>query len=380
MSVFRLAMLRAGDGDCLMLTWGAEGALHHIVIDGGRAAAYYDLKPMLASMARNGEPLELFVLTHIDADHIAGALSFIKDEQLPVEPRQVWFNGYDQMNTLQALGEKQGDEYSIALADREWPQNSSFANGVASRENASGVIDVAGLKITILSPDGEHLRGMRDRWADWRTEQAARETRRREAREAVAASELVALGRSPMPTPLVVEDLAKPGRIDHEAPNGSSIGFIAEWCGRRVLLAGDAHPDVLTTAIRPLAEAEGGRYRIDVLKVSHHGSQGNTTPELVKLLDCHRFAFSTNGNVHGHPDPEAIARILVHGPSGRKELIFNYDPKEQTRPWDAAELKQQWDYTCVWPPKAPGVQVIDLMADGEDRNKPQSGGHASAAG
>jgi hypothetical protein len=32
------------------------------------------------------------------------------------------------------------------------------------------------------------------------------------------------------------------------------------------------------------------------------------------LIDCTRFAFSTNGDRHSHPDAETIARILVNDP------------------------------------------------------------------
>lgn len=358
MSIFTLSVLHAGDGDCLVVTWGDPGALHHAVIDGGRAGAYVELKPMLKSMAANSEPLELFVLTHIDADHVAGALSMIRDDTLPIEPAQVWFNGYDQMNGLEAFGERQGDEYSAALLERDWPLNSPFTEKFVSVETSPGVIDIAGLRITMLSPDIGHLRSIRSRWADWRSERAARATRRRQANE---AGDLVSLGRSPMPDPLLVEELAKPGKIDSEPPNGSSIAFVAEWAGQRMLLAGDAHPDVLATAIRPLAEAEGGRFRVDVMKVSHHGSKGNTTSELLDLIDCSRFVFSTNGNLHGHPDPETIARILMHRSSERKELIFNYPPKGQTRPWDVPKHRDKWNFTCVWPPVGDRIQIVDLM-------------------
>ena len=69
----------------------------------------------------------------------------------------------------------------------------------------------------------------------------------------------------------------------------------------RVLFTGDAHSDILEAAIQPLAQADGGRLRVDVLKVGHLGSKANTSKLLLHLLDCTRFAFSTNGDRHDHP-------------------------------------------------------------------------------
>ena len=75
MATFRLKMLPAADGDCLLLSWGAGGPLHHLVVDGGRQGAYAHLKQELEAIARAGEKLALYVLTHVDADHIEGALA-----------------------------------------------------------------------------------------------------------------------------------------------------------------------------------------------------------------------------------------------------------------------------------------------------------------
>jgi hypothetical protein len=50
---------------------------------------------------------------------------------------------------------------------------------------------------------------------------------------------------------------------------------------------------------------------------------GNLSRPLADLLDCTRFAISPNGSRHHHPDPEAIARLLLWKP-GPKEFYFNY--------------------------------------------------------
>ena len=350
MTVFRLTMLPAADGDCLILTWGDEGDLRHAIVDGGRRGAYAHLRPRLETMAHAGEPLALYVLTHIDADHIEGALAFAEDEDRPIAPEHVWYNGFDEtrLGGVSVRGERQGDLYRAAIERLNWPLNEQFDGGIASVENAPPTIDIRGLTITMLSPDAKRLAAMSKRWTDWRDRNPGAMLR----------------GRSKMPDPLIVEDLLADGPTDPEAPNGASIAFVAEWSGRRVLLAGDAHPDALAEALAPLsAEVAGGRYPIDLLKVSHHGSQRNTTRQLLGLLACRGFAISTNGNLHGHPDPQAIARIVTFGGPGAVRLHFNYET-ERTRPWAAADLMKRHGYSCDWP-TTPGEITIDLMAEAD---------------
>lgn len=87
--------------------------------------------------------------------------------------------------------------------------------------------------------------------------------------------------------------------------------------------------------------------RLDVLKLSHHGSAGSTSNELLDLLDCPRYLVSTSGASYGHPKPEAISRVVVRG--GKDiELLFNYRT-EFNEPWAAAGLKRKWRYSTVYP-------------------------------
>jgi hypothetical protein len=353
---FQLTMLPALDGDCLILTWGDGGKCSHAVIDGGRAAAYPHLHRHLVKMAEAGETLELYVLTHIDADHIAGALTYLKSRTRPIEPKQVWYNGFRQVRPGDRRSMRQGDEYSEALEKLRWPLNTGFERGVVSIETAPAELDVAGLKITLLSPDAAHLEVLGERWDEWRREQE--ESDQREGREdtrGAGKSE-----RPPVPDPFVIEDLIADGETDHGLPNGSSIAFVAEWGGARMLLAGDAHPDLIAASLASMAEREGGRYHLDLLKASHHGSAKNTTREMIEILDCRRMAISTNGNLHGHPDPQAIARFLHFGTVGHKHLHFNY-ATDRALAWDAETVKERHDYETHLPPVTEGELVIDLL-------------------
>ncbi|WP_404373740.1 ComEC/Rec2 family competence protein [Sphingomonas sp. MMS24-J45] len=347
MSEFRLTMLPAGDGDCLILTWGEPGLRRHAVVDGGRASTYGALRPRLETIAEGGEALELLVLTHVDADHIEGGLKYVEDADPPVVPKRVWYNSFDSLGGFGARSVAQGDRYAAAIAKLGWRLNEAFEDGLVSVATAPSDLGVPGLRVTVLGPDGDGVEAMRGKWADWRT-----------GHDPARFARTGRLSRSSMPPVLDVENLAAPGKTDTELPNGSSIAILAEYDGRRILLAGDAHPDTLVRSIAPLAKAEGGRLRVDVFKVSHHGSRGNVTRELVELLDCRRFAISTDGTRHGHPDPEAIARLLAFAPPGPRELLFNY-ATDRTRPWADPDLARRWDYTCRYG-ESNGLLSIDI--------------------
>ena len=351
--MFRLTVLPAEDGDCLLLTYGDAAPFRHILVDGGRGSTYALLKPRLKAIADAGEELELLVLTHVDADHIEGVLKLALDPELPTVPKRVWYNGFDQMNRIKALSIAQGDAYSERLAELGWSVNADFEGSAVSIEASPEPFDVAGLKVTLVSPDAAHLGTMRSKWAAWRTADEAR----RAAKQLRNAGGLKPMGRKPMPPVLDVEALSKPTPTDPEPPNGSSIAFIAEWGGRRILFAADAHPDLMATRLGALRDG-GGRLKVDLFKVSHHGSHGNTTREVVEQLDCSRFLISTNGTRHGHPDPEAISRLLRYAPEGPRTLIFNYRTG-RTTPWDDDDLKAKWSYEVEFPAED-GVLEIDI--------------------
>ena len=122
--------------------------------------------------------------------------------------------------------------------------------------------------------------------------------------------------------------------------NGSSIAFIAEHDGKRVLFGADAHADVLLASLKRGPLAQDDTLGLDVFKVAHHGSKRNVSRELVEALPAKRYLISTSGAIFGHPNPEAIARIAVFGPK-KKALELQLPDRVQRgmgRRWPGARL------------------------------------------
>ena len=350
MSIFRLTMLPAAEGDSLILSYGEDGEKpRHILIDGGRKATWPKLRSTLKEIADRGEEIELLILSHIDADHIDGLLEMAEDEALPATPKALWYNGYDQLKGLvpagglQPSGFRAADEYSLAIAKKGWAPNAEFEGKALFLETHSEPFDYAGLRFTLVSPSRAKLWKLWTEWEKWRDTHPVG---------------LAPMGKRPMPATLDVEKLSGPSGHDSTAPNGSSIAFIVEYGKKRVLLGADAHPDVLLKALTALA-GDDARCEVHLAKLPHHASRANVTRDVLEKLDCTRFAISTSGAVFGHPDPEAIARVLKFGGPGPKTLYFNY-ASERTLPWRDEKRERDYEYSCVYPAAEGEPLVIDI--------------------
>jgi hypothetical protein len=351
-------MLPANEGDCLILSYGpSESVLQHVLIDGGRKASWPSLKLALQRIAERGESLELLVLSHIDADHIDGLLAMAQEPQLPLIPREIWYNGFDQLGrltppgSLQPFGFKAADAYSKALAGLGWEINARFGGRPIYTGDQPTEIELGELRLSILSPDFAKLERLRKEWQKWRAPKASPDG-------PVRPSDLEAFGKRPMPDVLDVEKLSGPSDTDSALPNGTSIAIIAEYRGRSVLLGADAHPDILLDGLAKLS-SRNNKLRLNLMKLPHHGSRANITREILEIIHCTRFALSTNGAVFGHPDPEAISRIVKFGGEDPKVLYFNY-ASDRTLPWDSAILKAEYSYECVFPASAEEGLTIDI--------------------
>jgi beta-lactamase superfamily II metal-dependent hydrolase len=350
MSTFRLAMHAASEGDAMILTWGEKQTLHHALVDLGRTADYRALKPLLEKIG----VFDLFVMTHIDADHIEGAVPLFKEATMPFHAKRVWFNAHRQLTIAnerlpaaarEILGPGQAEKVTAGIMRYEWPWNGNFADGVVSTDSPKAMQPIAlegNLSIRLLSPSDAKLSKL---LPEWNAELAKAHLRTTDPDEVEVA---LARGREQLGV-LNVDFLAgQPFNLDNTKPNGASIAFIAEFAGKRVLLGADSHPDIIVASLRALDASETNRYKLDCLKVAHHGSKANTSPALLKIIDCTRFAFSTDGSRHSHPNPETIARILKGDPDRQKTLIFNFK-QPSTEIWDDDALKKRWGYDCVYP-------------------------------
>lgn len=316
-----IRMLPAGHGDALVIEYGTRAKTRRLLVDAGTVHSWKAVKAQLLALPE--QRFEAFVVTHVDEDHIGGALKLLEDEDLRHRIRDVWFNGYvhcDESFEDDVLGPIDGERLTTKIGRGGYRWNKPFAGGMAdvggpvvvSKPDELPVIDLAGgARIHLLSPTPAKLAKMAREWKKVVSaagltpgEGTPLEGRPPPRRDRVA---------SPVPELDAdwISEQSKPTTPDGSEANGSSIAFIFEYDDARILLAADAHSDVLVSSLRIYAKSlDVERVPLDLVKLPHHCSKGNVTTELVEVIDADRYLISTNGDNFGHPDREAIARII----------------------------------------------------------------------
>jgi beta-lactamase superfamily II metal-dependent hydrolase len=358
--VFAVTSLPATVGDSFWITYGVEDDFHHILIDGGKGGTRSAFTPFFNKLNEDKREMELIVVTHVDSDHIEGILKIVEALSLPVKVKEIWYNSYKHLveaEELEELGGKMGERLSIGINTHHIPWNTHFGSKAVvvpkdEKESLPSFDLTRGMKLTLLSPSPSKLSALKSVW---------------EA-EVLAANLVPGYGDAEIESSLP-EDIEELGQNDapdfdelnkikfdedNSKGNGSSIAFIAEFAGKKVLFAGDAQPSVIISSLNRL---ESEKYKIDLLKVSHHGSTGNTGDKLVEKLDCKNYLFSTN---HGtHPTFYTLAYILKRG-TANPTLWFNY-PIQKTKPWESLVLKAKHKYATEYgDSKGLTIDILDL--------------------
>lgn len=334
--MFSVHLLPAQQGDAIWIEYGDARAPNRILIDCGTPPTADIVRRRVDQLPPDQRSFELLVVTHIDTDHIGGVLKLLANRPAGLVFGDVWFNAWRHLEKLPSskMGPIDGEILSTALDKLKWPWNEAFGGGaVCTVAEADGLPTrklPGGMSLTVLSPGHDQLRKLRSNWrtvvrdAGLDPDRPDRDARllQRANRKGVSSSILGS------PRPDVRRLAAKPADLDTAVANGSSIALLIEYEGKRVLLCADGFPELILSSIRQLQhKGDGGQIRVDAVKVPHHGSRNNLTTDLLAAIQASRYLFSTSGAIFGHPDDEAVARIIWAKRRSRPQLYFNY-PKD----------------------------------------------------
>jgi beta-lactamase superfamily II metal-dependent hydrolase len=330
--VISIELLPAAHGDSIWIEYGPEQQIRRVLIDGGPARAYEaGLRRRIDSAPEGERALELMVVTHIDADHIDGALIMLQErEALHVPIKEMWFNGWPQLpktdreTFMPIQGEFLDSLITLDAALKEnW--NRRFGN-LAVVVPASGPLPQikldGGATLTLLGPTAESLVRLRRRWSaairDFSPGDVDEAMRRlRERRD-----------YRPPDAPAVFA--AKQYGDDRTPPNGSSIAFVFEYGGISLLLAADSHARTLAESLKRLAEERSTtKLHFDAVKVPHHGSMGNISDDWLQWVDSDQWMISTNGAIFDHPDVATAQLIAAH--CKKPKILCNYQSASTER-------------------------------------------------
>lgn len=341
-----LEVLPAGYGDCLLIQCPVGRRTWRMLVDTGPDETYPALKARLAKLppdASGQRRIDIFVVTHIDHDHIGGAGLLLNDKSLALSIGDIWFNAPPRP-LQRGVAEDESLASLLGASPSLLPRNKAFGGKHAATSAEGAFLEMPTARgrprLTVLSPTPARLT---DIFKVWDTELARlrrKETDKPSPPEAVtrgaAALDIAALAQKVSPS-------------DRSAPNGSAIALLLEHRGASVLLGADAFTTVLGPALRNLARHRNhhGRLKVDAFKLSHHGSRANLNVELLTAVQASHYVVSTNNAIFNHRNDEAVAQLIVHG-GEQPTLWFNYGTQRNRR-WADAELQRRFGFSAVYP-------------------------------
>lgn len=385
----KIEMFPAKNGDAFLVSCYGELKVN-ILIDLAYSHTYKNfVRPVLKKMNENNESLELMVVTHIDQDHIAGAITFLEENgncESPkvIKVKEIWHNSYRHLSISQKEKELNSDDKEMIIrktdyVDREadiretvsarqgsrlagniylneYKWNNAFDGNAISFSKSPISLSKGDVKLTVLSPTNIELKNLEQVWKTelHRTFQGVPLTSDECFDDAVeyVSQYLEPNGivnyRANTSGTDSLEELSKSQFIeDSDEINASSITFILEHKGKKMLFLGDCPPSIIIRQLGDLFSDTELPVYFDLIKVSHHGSKFNTNTDLLNMIDSRNYLISTNGSGHGHPDIETLARIVTRESSYIRNLYFSY-PTQTAISLDREEWKKEYKYEICY--------------------------------
>jgi len=379
----------AYNGDCFLISY--QGC--YLLIDTGYDDTYTEyLEPRLADIKAAGHQLSRLIITHIDEDHIHGAIPFITangkaNENNIIAIEQVWHNSYRHLNRdeqkqeISAEGQqqlarlktagssvdetvsaRQGSSLAALLLGGKYSWNTDFDLGPVVAPRAPITIH-EGVTINLLSPTMQKLEKLEKFWK--------KELKKIGFKDRFGANDLfddayefLLLKEKETNPPLVetpasssqttFDDLYKAKiKEDGRASNGSSIAFVMEMGGKKLLFLGDSHPSVILDSLKSIYGE--GPVQFDFIKISHHGSYYNSNLDLLNYIDAPKYCISTDGLGH-HPNLETLCWIVGRKNTFTRTIYFNYNHFGVAF-LNNEDLKNKYNYTLDFPEKDKALNI-----------------------
>ena len=324
-------LLPADEGEFIWVRYGENMNYANILIDGGTKDSGSEYAQIIEWIEKNGENIEALVFTHIDYDHLQGAvdgISKVSAEILKKVVKRILFN------TCRAISREQKQMSLKTGYAEDQIKGRKFTGGygiedaitlmdlLKEKEIAERVIDyvVSGMElewdkgafIKIISPGTKELERFLKKWEPY--------CRNKKVTSYTTHFDMIENG---------LEELMK-ARLGSDCSdnNKASIAFLFEYEDIRIAFLADASSSVCIKGLKKLKI--NMPCDVDILKLSHHGSKSNTSDALLKYLKTQIYLLSTNGNKQKVPNKAVVAHLLKNSLKQEITLACNYDWWETT--------------------------------------------------
>lgn len=377
----------------------------NIVIDMGYKDTYYDyIKNDFESIQNDTQCINLLIITHIDEDHIEGAIQFIKENCYSDKPKivgvsEVWHNSYrhlqiskegnltsedqetaileevkksnsvsriKEINESKEVSTFQGSTLASYLYVYNYSWNESFYGLAVSVDNKYDN-NIDGISIKILSPNTSKLKSLSRKWlsflkgkkynfkiTDDKIFDDAYEFYVKNIEDFEINEEKLVSSKNIEDSIELLKDI-KASKTDASASNGSSIAFELIYENTKMLFLGDCHEDVL---IDYFNKDINSKVHYDLIKLPHHGSLRNNS-NWINFVKAKYYIFSTDGINHDeHPSIELISKIICNNKESQKKifLVFNYNITIVEK-FEDKSLKDLYNYDIIYPGSGKKVNI-----------------------
>jgi metal-dependent hydrolase (beta-lactamase superfamily II) len=367
----KVEVFKAKCGESILVTCLDSSRNKHILIDMGFASTYQEyIKKRLKEISEEGI-LDLLVFTHIDGDHIAGGIKFLQEngnirDSKKINIGDIWYNGLRHITPFsnrekldlnssqkgaletrifrgmeihediedQPISGRQGSILGGLILNGGYNWNSAFNSKAVCSNLGNNYFEFDGIKFEILSPEISNLKNLE---AEWLKEleniglyKVTHESLFDDAFEALTFEKFENYF-VPVDKPIcskdcdIAEYISDSDYEDSSLKNASSISFILEYRGKRLLFLGDSHPDTIISSLTAKDRALNKPEYFDLVKIAHHGSCGNTNIKLLEIIDSEKYIIPTDGSVFRHPDIQTIAQIVCRPTKKERILYFNHE-------------------------------------------------------
>lgn len=320
--MLKMMVLKARKGDCIIIEYGDQKMIHRLIIDSGdNKKCNSPLRNYIEGVKKENQIIDLMVLTHYDDDHINGFLSLLRNSVIDSSSvKKVWMNYGTELSrkveSTNVLKFNVAEAYCKTTAEKGkdfYDYLNEKGIELKSVIYLNQQLSVEGARFIILSPSLKQIKRM------------LKEVKKIDDRVILFDNEkstLKTAGSNKDFEDSIETAVSKKFNEDTSISNCSSIAFIFEYNDHRILFLGDSAPSQIVSALSDLGYSYNNKLKLDYCKLSHHGSNRNTSDELIQLLDCQNYIICSNWS-GDRPGKQCLSRVVVNNDK-KTNFFCNY--------------------------------------------------------
>lgn len=349
---YRITMLDCAEGDCFFLEFCFDSMEYTILMDTGpRVCWITSLKSFLDQLILKKKKINVLVITHIDNDHIGGAIKLFQCEEYSGLVEEVWFNGLKQVLNMDAASSISDNQaaYQRLIFQHQHNDLSDGVHDISAKQALSlgclltscrkitrritcdtpPVILTDNFRIDFLLPTASQLSSLQQhflrhlRRVGGGTQivltpegEIAFEHLMRD--DDTIDSGINRISKTSLDIHQIEKWAAAKASKDQSITNTSSIAICITFYGKCFLFTGDAAGQDILEAVKN----KNLPTDYEIIKLPHHGSNRNCL-SLPEKLDAKKYLISTDSKRISHPGRETLAKLVTRHTAGPMHLVFN---------------------------------------------------------